>query len=460
MKIFYLALPFIFFACKTIEVATPEFRTIPLPELNNQVSTLTIPVQINLESYLKEVESTLPKAFSGAEEHCEGISFSYRFFRDPIAFTFKTDGLYYTVDGKFDLKLNYCPKCVYLFDKKGTCTIPRIYTDCGIDDPMRKVKVAYSTKINLTPKFKFDATTKLEKFDMLDPCKITVFNYDATSEVKKQVSGELIALEKEIDKQIESVDIRSSMKDVWNELQEPLPIESYGFLYLQPKALSLGKLAFSNNKVNIDLNLTVAPMVVTEKLTFQRTALPDMQPFKKTNGLDMTLDIDASYDSLSAIISESLRDKEFVFKKKKVVIKNIVIKGALDSTIVFAVTFEGAKSGTVFLVGKPTIDEVSQRVSIRDIAFDIETKSVLLKTAKWMFNDKIISEIQKVATYDLRVMLDDAKKTISKQLKGTITDGVEMEGEINNILVKSLHLTNSHLVIRTNILGELKLKLY
>ena len=173
---------------------------------------------------------------------------------------------------------------------------------------MRKVKVAYSTKINLTPKFKFDATTKLEKFDMLDPCKITVFNYDATSEVKKQVSGELIALEKEIDKQIESVDIRSSMKDVWNELQEPLPIESYGFLYLQPKALSLGKLAFSNNKVNIDLNLTVAPMVVTEKLTFQRTALPDMQPFKKTNGLDMTLDIDASYDSLSAIISESLRD--------------------------------------------------------------------------------------------------------------------------------------------------------
>jgi hypothetical protein len=325
---------------------------------------------------------------------------------------------------------------------------------------MRKVKVAYSTKINLTPKFKFDATTKLEKFDMLDPCKITVFNYDATSEVKKQVSGELIALEKEIDKQIESVDIRSSMKDVWNELQEPLPIESYGFLYLQPKALSLGKLAFSNNKVNIDLNLTVAPMVVTEKLTFQRTALPDMQPFKKTNGLDMTLDIDASYDSLSAIISESLRDKEFVFKKKKVVIKNIVIKGALDSTIVFAVTFEGAKSGTVFLVGKPTIDEESQRVSIRDIAFDIETKSVLLKTAKWMFNDKIISEIQKVATYDLRVMLDDAKKTISKQLKGTITDGVEMEGEINNILVKSLHLTNSHLVIRTNILGELKLKLY
>ena len=265
MRYWIFVLPFLFVACKSIDIATPEFRTIPLPAVNNQVSTLTIPVQINLKSYLKEVETSLPMAFSGAEEQCEGISFSYRFFREPIAFTYKTDGLYYTVDGKFDLKLNYCPKCVYLFDKKGTCTIPRIYTDCGIDDPMRKVKVAYSTKINLTPTFKFDASTKLEKFDMLDPCKITVFNYDATSEVKKQVSGELKALEKEIDKQIESVDIRSSMKDVWNELQEPLAIESYGFLYLQPKALSLGKMAFSKDKVDVDLRIE-APRNIGEPI--------------------------------------------------------------------------------------------------------------------------------------------------------------------------------------------------
>ena len=159
------------------------------------------------------------------------------------------------------------------------------------------------------------------------------------------------------------------------------------------------------------------------------------------------------------VIPRSLKDKEILFKKKKIIIKSIVIKGALDSTIVFAVAFEGAKKGTVFLVGKPTIDEKNQSVSIRDIAFDIETKSVLLKTAKWMFNDKIISEIQKVATYDLQVLLYDAKETISKQLNGPITEGIDMAGKINNIQVKSLHLTNSHLVIRTNILGELKLKL-
>jgi hypothetical protein len=459
MRWLLLALSFLFVACKTIDVATPELRIIPLPELNYQLSTLTIPVQINLESYLKEVEAAFPKSFSGKEDNCEGISFEYQFFREHIVFTFKKDTISYTVDGRFDLKINYCPKCHYLFDEKGSCTVPRIYTSCGIDDPMRRVKVAYSTTMSLSPKYKFNATTQLEKFEMLDACKITVFNYDATSEIKKQVSGELKALEKEIDKQIESVDIRSSMIDVWKELQQPIPIESYGFLYLQPKAVSLGKLAFSKNKINVDLNLNVAPMVVTEKIGIQNTLLPDMQPYQQTSGLAMMLDINVSYDSLTAIINSYMIGQEFLFKKNKIIIKKILINGTMDSTLVFAVTFDGSKKGTFFLVGKPVLDKENQMITISEIAFELQTKSVLLKTAKWMFNDKMINEIQKAASYDFGALLRDAKKTISKQLNGPITESVEMEGVINKILVSNIYLTNNHLVIRTNIIGELKLKL-
>lgn len=459
MRLLFFILPFLFVACKTIEVTSPVFRSIPVPALNNEVSILSIPIQINLASYLKEVEAELPLSFSGNEEQCEGISFAYRFSRNPIVFGFKKDAISYSVEGKFDLKLNYCPKCHYLFDKNGNCSVPRIYTSCGVDDPMRRVKVAYSTKINLSPKFKFVATTQLDKFDMLDPCKITVFNYDATSEVKKQVSGQLKALEKEIDKQIASIDMRSSLSMVWKELQQPIPIESYGFLLLQPKALSLGKLTFSKNQVDVDLNLNVAPMVVTEKLSIPNTSLPDMQPYKQTSGLNMMLDINASFDSLTSIVNNSMKGQTFDFKKKKVIIKSIRIKGAIDSTIVFEVTFDGSKKGTVFLVGRPRINEEKQTISIEDIGFDIQTKSVLLKTAKWMFNDKIINEISKSANYDLSVILNDAKQTISKQLNGPITEGVEMKGDIKDIKVKSIHVTNSHMVVRTNIIGDLKLKL-
>jgi hypothetical protein len=127
--------------------------------------------------------------------------------------------------------------------------------------------------------------------------------------------------------------------------------------------------------------------------------------------------------------------------------------------MIFAVTFDGAKKGVVFLLGKPTLDEITQTVSVTDIEFELKTKSALLKTAKWLFNDKIINEIKKAASYDLRPMLNDAKQVISTQLNGTITDGVEMEGVINSMKVKSIHLSDNHLIIRTGIVGDLKLKL-
>ena len=76
-----------------------------------------------------------------------------------------------------------------------------------------------------------------------------------------------------------------------------------------------------------------------------------------------------------------------------------------------------------------------------------------------MFNDKIVNEIQKAATYDFHPLLENVKADVSKQLNTSLTDDVKMVGQIDAIYINSLHLSNSHLVIRTNIVGDLKLKI-
>ena len=65
MRFLLFLLPVFLVACKTIEVAAPITKIIPPPVLNTQVSTITIPIQINLSPYLKEVEKSLPTSFSG-----------------------------------------------------------------------------------------------------------------------------------------------------------------------------------------------------------------------------------------------------------------------------------------------------------------------------------------------------------------------------------------------------------
>lgn len=461
MKFYFLIfLSFCLFSCKNIKVIAPLHTTFVSPPIKQPLSSLNIPVEIEMKSYLKMTEETLPKKFEGAIEQCEGVSFSYIFIRDPIDFNFKTTYIDFEVDGKFELKLNYCPKCHELWDNTGNCTVPRIYASCGSGkEAMRRVKVAYGTKISLGENYRFNALTELKKFEVIDPCKITLFKYDATPELEKQVSAQLIALEDDIDKQIESIDIKSSINEAWEELQKPLPISNYGFLYIQPKTIGVSELKFNNTKANLDLHLSVLPFVSTESTIKKEILLPRLDDFKGKPGFSLVLDVKASYDSLSAFLNAQYKNEELDFNGKVIKVKELGISGAQDQKLVFKLDFEGYKKGTVYLSGTPFLDTLLQKVSMRNLDFDVQTKSVLLKTAKWMFNKKILAEIEKNSVFELGEILKVAKKNIEESINSEIAKGIKLSGKINLAELKELYLDKGHLSLRTKITGSLKIKM-
>jgi len=446
-------------SCKAIEPLAPVQSVLEKPTENPIVSSISIPIEFDLKKQLKQVESSLPKTFEGKQEECEGISFSYKFVREPLDFTFKTDELYYQVDGKFELKLNYCPKCHELWDNKGSCTVPRVYASCGVGEPMRRVQVGYATKVDVANNYKINATTDLKKFEILDPCQITVFKYDATTEVKKQVKDQLKKLEDEIDKQIEDIDLKSILKDTWKQMQEPISLSSYGFMYLHPKSISFSQPRFSNNKVLIDLNLTVAPIVSTEKQDIKITNLPPLEDYKKKKGFDLSIDIKASYDSLSSILNQQMKGKVLDLKGKKITVTQLGIDGTQDNKMLFKMSFEGAKKGTLYLTGVPQIDTVKQVLFMDQLDFDLETKSLLLKSAKWLFSDRILSEIKKNAVFEMEPMLADSKKMISQQLSTNLNESISLNGNIDVIKIKTIYLNQKSIIVRTQFSGDMKLKM-
>lgn len=449
---------FLLAACKPIEPLAPNQRVLEKPVDNPIISNVSIPIEFDLKKQLKQIENSLPNTFDGKEEQCEGISFTYKFVREPIDFTFKPSELYYEVDGKFELKLNYCPKCHELWDG-GSCTIPRIYTSCGVGEPMRRVKVGYSTSVDINSNYKFQSKTELKKFEILDPCKITVFKYDATTEVQKQIKGQLIKLEDEIDKQIQAIDLKSMLEDVWKELQQPITLDTYGFMYLFPKSMAFSKPSFSKDKVNIDLNLVVSPIVSTNKREIKEIALPKLEDYKKKKGFDLSVDIKASYDSLSSILNKQMKGKILDLKGKKIIITQLAINGTQDNKMLFKMTFEGAKKGTLYLTGVPQIDTVKQILYMDQLDFDLETKSVLLKSAKWLFNDKILQEIKTNAVFEMTTFLEDSRKMISEQLSTNINDDVAMKGNIDEIKIKTIYLSEQSIIVRAELNGDLKLKI-
>lgn len=284
-------------SCKAIETAIPENFVEPYPALNNEVSAITIPVEIDLSSYLKAAEKEIPKSYSGKNEQCEGVSTAYSIKRDDIKFSGSGNKIGYEVGGQLKLKINYCPKCQTLTDEKGSCIIPRVHVSCGENEPMRKFSLKYSTAVKVNSDYTFKTTTNLQKFELIDPCELTIANIDVTTDVEKEITKQLKVLEREIDKQFSAIDIKSTAKESWKLLQEPTEIPGYGYLSLAPSSLAISELKFNSKKASFNFNIDVSPSFTTEKPQLIPSALPDLSKSKVDNGLNFGLDVILSYDS-------------------------------------------------------------------------------------------------------------------------------------------------------------------
>jgi hypothetical protein len=448
------------FSCGSIKPEKPINEMQETPQISQPISSVVVPIKINLAPYLKETENSIPKKFTGKEENCEGVSFSYTFFRDPIQFKGNKNSLSFEVDGKYALKLNYCPQCTDLFDSKGNCVVPRIYASCGVNEPLRKITVGYSTQLSISPDYKIKSKTDLQKVETIDPCEITVFKYDATKKLKEEITKALENLEKDIDKEIGKVDLKTQAESAWKTLSNPIPLGKYGFLYSNPSKIGLDNLSFNGNYATFDLSIGLNPMLNTNLIEEKKkTELPKLSNFTNKEGFVITLDILASYDSLSSILSKEIKGKEIDIKGKKVIFEQMKIFGSSNNKLNFEIEFSGKKEGVLYLNGTPNFDKEQQVISFPDLEFDVKTKSALLKSAKWLFSDKITDMIRLNTVFDLKPHIETVKTTLNKQINTQIQKGISLKGNIQKVEMENIYPSEKQLIIRINSEGKIYLEM-
>ncbi len=461
MKLFYYSsIILLLCSCGSIEPTAPEIIVKTVPIIIQPASTVVVPIKINLTPYFKDTDKSIPKKFTGKEENCEDVSFSYFFQRDPIVFKGSGNSILFDVDGRYSLNINYCAKCTDLFSAQPHCVTPRLYVSCGNNgEPMRKVEVGYTTTIKLTPDFKLKANTNLRKFETIDPCEISVFKYDATALLKKEVTKVLKGLEDDIDKQIGSVDLKSEAEKAWKILAEPIALGKYGFFNANPTKIGFDNLKFTGNNATADLSLSLNPKLTTNSQNTKAIALPKLSDVPESNGFNITLDVIATYDSLSKIMTSELKGKEIDLKGKKVMFESIEIFGASNQQVSLKIGFSGTKKGTLFLLGTPTFNQENQIVSFPDLSFDLNTKSALLKSAKWLFNDKITDALRTSSIIDLKPHLTTLKQLVEKQLNTAVQPGIFLKGKIKELKMQGIYPNNDTLILRINSTGLLSLEM-
>jgi hypothetical protein len=450
-------------SCGSIIPVAPVIRasspTIP-PSVSGVVK---IPLELDLTPYFREADKALDQQFSGKEEQCKGVSFQYKFKRDPLVFSGKEATLTSTIQGAYSIKANYCAQCTEIFGSDPFCITPRIYVSCGDDEPMRRISILFDSQLKLMTNYQLISQTKLKKVNIIDPCQFTFLNYDASKLIENEMTNFLRKSEKEIDHEISKLDLKTPLSEVWKAIQSPISIEPYGFLYFRPDAVGLADLEFKDNKVLANLEMSVSPLFSTNPLSLNQPNLPPLRNLGSKDEFNLPVLTLASYDSLNSALSANLVGIIIPFKKKGIVIQSAEIIGPVDSKILMKATFLGSKKGTLYLLGTPVYDTATQMITFPDLEFDIQTKDALLKSAKWLFDKKVTDLLREKAKYAIGKELDENRKNIEKSLNQKIDLGAgkkaNLKGKLNKLELLDIQVGSAGLELNFSIKGKLSLSL-
>ena len=206
-------------------------------------------------------------------------------------------------------------------------------------------------------------------------------------------------------------------------------------------------------------NIEATPTILTNKTRQKKAELPNLSDYSNKEGFDIVMDIYTTYDSLSSIISSNIKGSEIELKGKTIIFEEVRVHGASNNGIHLQVEFSGDKKGTMYLTGTPEFDSQTQKISFPDMTFDLKTKDALLKSAKWMFNDKITQAIRDASEMELTPYLDSLKTMINANLNSELSEGVIMKGEVEQIKIDFIHPLETQLFIRINSLGKLEISM-
>jgi hypothetical protein len=452
---------FIFVSCskKIIpdkpSLAKTDFKMDLLPE-----SEINIPIQVNLKPVYTLAEKTVDTVFTSSgwpdgwiQDGCD-TRYKYSFRRGPLQMKPAGPSLVLGFTGYYRIigSTRVCVNGAALSPWTPPCR-------CGYDEGERKVNVSFQNSVSITPDLKANLSIRRLEPQPIDKCTVCFWGQDITGEVMKGLKEELDAAKTDMEKSFSGYDLRPRFQQVWDQLNKVYNLYGLGWLQINPSKIHINNLFARNDSLNINIGLSARPVVSFEKQTEHLTVVPNISDFKGQQGFNIFLDAILNYDSLSNIVTSQLKDKRFdLTSSKYIIIKNCTLYGMDNENLIIKVDFEGSEKGLFYLTGKPLYDAATKTIEMKDLDFDIRSKNMLLKTAEWLFNRRIINELKKYSRFDLTSYINTAITTFNQQLNKEWIKGIRSNGKVEEIKIIKIYPLREHLVIRGNCSGNLSIK--
>ena len=295
-----------------------------------------------------------------------------------------------------------------------------------------------------------------------DKCEVCLWGQDVTKDVLDGLKAELDLSRKAMQDSFGNINLRPYMQQAWNMLNEVYTIPGIGYFSLHPKSLRMQNINAKNDLLNINIGITASPAVTFEKPAIFTSPVPSLSNSANAGGFSVYLDAALQYDSLSRIVNGYMAGKRFNLSegliKQHIIVKEVVVTGDTAGHMLIKVDFSGSFNGSAFFKGIPVYNPANKTIEVNDLEYDLQTKNLLLKGAKWLFANKIESELKKNTTINLTSYFDSAQTSLNAYLNREWMKGIKGVGSVKELNVVSVQPLPQHILIKTACSGNLSVQ--
>jgi hypothetical protein len=253
--------------------------------------------------------------------------------------------------------------------------------------------------------------------------------------------------------------LKSQAAKVWSSAQTPILLDKNykTWLKLTPQEVLFYPLYARNNRVKLSVGIiTFAEVVVGPEPVAQPVRpLPGL---KQANTFDKTfriaLNADVFYKDLQAIAAPQLLNRQFDSGGNSVIIKAFELSGNGDKLVVKLET-EGSLDGVLYLTARPVFNPQTNVFSVEDVDFDMQTRSLLLKSADWFLHGTIREMIREKLNMNLTRQLEQSRELAAKALsRMQLMEHVFLKCNIKDLKFKDVLVLQDKISIQVYTEGE------
>jgi len=159
------------------------------------------------------------------------------------------------------------------------------------------------------------------------------------------------------------------------------------------------------------------------------------------------------------MIKEQMGDSIFTFGTRRIRFENFRVYGTNEKMAV-ETQVSGSINGILYLTGVPYFNAEDTTLRIRELKFDIKTRSLAMRSSKWLFSGKIERAVTRSVAIPFKSNIAGIEQQISRLIRHyPLGFGFELNGKLSRLSVSELFLSPESVKANVVFSGRLSLGL-